>query len=445
MSDIHNSLSKLVVRNLLGQATPEEIVQLEEWASLSVENRIWLKRFNDEDWLLSQFELCYKIDVNECAEEFSRRLDARKIKKAKVVRLRRRIYQAAGVLLFIVAAAWMYKRWIYDPSSPVAVAQKDAKGADRKQEQQPSSREQSASIPEQITQPVRAVNKRIRTGKKSSGARTAKLPVMARAKRRSPPVADAPDPAVNSTFTTAQTRDHSEMKFVYSKIVSSNEIPLNKLLRKGVKTHAIQNLDHALLKEHHLPDNSNVSLNAMSEMNYPYSFDSVMRWIEIKGEAYFEVRKNDSLPFFVLADSVCIESTGGDFNVRSYSEDKETEVTALKGKLIVVAGLYHTTLEPGQSALITKGGTIEKHTTKNAEKVIAWTKGLFFFDEDNISSVGSEIARWYGLTFRNTGKIKTGVRYNGLRKLAVTDVIKQLKTTDNKTHLKLQGKELITE
>lgn len=48
-------------------------------------------------------------------------------------------------------------------------------------------------------------------------------------------------------------------------------------------------------------------MNAMSELRYPVAFGGDTREVELKGEAYFEVKKNEAKPFIVKTD---------EFNVR---------------------------------------------------------------------------------------------------------------------------------
>ena len=41
-------LSYLVIRYITEEATPSEKMKLEEWISLSTENRVWFDRFRNE-------------------------------------------------------------------------------------------------------------------------------------------------------------------------------------------------------------------------------------------------------------------------------------------------------------------------------------------------------------------------------------------------------------
>ena len=83
-----------------------------------------------------------------------------------------------------------------------------------------------------------------------------------------------------------------------------------------------------------LPDSSVVWLNANACLRYPREFSGQARQVEIKGEAFFEVRKDEKKPFIVRTDGIGIRVLGTTFNVDA--EPEKTAVTLITGKI----GLY---------------------------------------------------------------------------------------------------------
>ena len=73
-----------------------------------------------------------------------------------------------------------------------------------------------------------------------------------------------------------------------------------------------------------LPDSSIVWLNANACLRYPREFSEQVRQVEIKGEAFFEVRKDEKKPFIVQTDGIGIRVLGTTFNV-----DAEPELRSL--------------------------------------------------------------------------------------------------------------------
>lgn len=85
-----------------------------------------------------------------------------------------------------------------------------------------------------------------------------------------------------------------------------------------------------------LPDGSVVCLNSGSVLKYDPAFlRKKNREVYLIGEGYFEVQKNPEKPFIVHADDINVKVLGTVFNVRSYPEDSEIEVSLIKGKVNV--------------------------------------------------------------------------------------------------------------
>lgn len=84
-----------------------------------------------------------------------------------------------------------------------------------------------------------------------------------------------------------------------------------------------------------LSDGTEVWLNSGSEIRYPAIFDHSQREIYLKGEAYFEVEKNEEAPFYVHTDEIDIRVLGTCFNVKSYPEDDVTETTLVEGLITI--------------------------------------------------------------------------------------------------------------
>ena len=83
----------------------------------------------------------------------------------------------------------------------------------------------------------------------------------------------------------------------------------------------------------YLPDGTLVWLNAGSRMTYSQGFGVDNRMIELEGEGYFEVRRNEKLPFFVKTKDLQLQVLGTKFNFRDYPEDHEVVVSLLEGKV----------------------------------------------------------------------------------------------------------------
>ena len=145
-----------------------------------------------------------------------------------------------------------------------------------------------------------------------------------------------------------------------------------------------------------LPDSSVVWLNANACLRYPREFSEQIRQVEIKGEAFFEVRKDEKKPFIVQTDGIGIRVLGTTFNVDA--EPEKTEITLLTGKI----GLYKYTnqsqtadriLLPGERAVFLKSDNKLSISTIRPENTISWVTGIFKFKDNSLADIMQELQR----------------------------------------------------
>lgn len=143
-----------------------------------------------------------------------------------------------------------------------------------------------------------------------------------------------------------------------------------------------------------LSDGTRVWLNTDSELSYPSSFDTVSRVVTLRGEAYFEVAKS-SVPFIVRTERMDVRVLGTSFNVMSYSEEPEVQVTLEEGRVQVDAQDAHRILVPGQQAVFAKADSLLQVRDVDTEVYTGWRKGEFVFDNETFASVARKLSRWY--------------------------------------------------
>ena len=82
-----------------------------------------------------------------------------------------------------------------------------------------------------------------------------------------------------------------------------------------------------------LPDSSVVLLNGNSQIRYNQNFNKDNRNVKLKGEGYFEVRRNLSKQFVVSTSELDIKVFGTSFNVKAYGNDQSIEVGLTTGHI----------------------------------------------------------------------------------------------------------------
>lgn len=81
-----------------------------------------------------------------------------------------------------------------------------------------------------------------------------------------------------------------------------------------------------------LSDGTTVYLNAESELMYPVKFRGNDRRVFLKGEAYFDVKRDTSKPFIVEANSLDVRVLGTEFGVRAYQDETCIRTTLKREK-----------------------------------------------------------------------------------------------------------------
>jgi len=182
-----------------------------------------------------------------------------------------------------------------------------------------------------------------------------------------------------------------------------------------------------------LSDGTKVWLNAGSSLRFPIKFSAAQRRVEITGEAYFEVARNATKPFFVSAGSEEIKVLGTHFNVNAYADEQMVKTTLLEGSVKIND---KTLLQPGEAY---GNGIVSK---VDADASVAWVFGYFQFEHADIRSVMRQLSRWYGVEVRYEGKI-TSELFGGeiQRNLKLSEVLDLLSGTG--IHYTLNDKMLI--
>lgn len=147
-----------------------------------------------------------------------------------------------------------------------------------------------------------------------------------------------------------------------------------------------------------LPDGSTVWLNAGSKMIYSQGFGVSDRRLAFQGEGYFEVEKNDEMPFLVQTHDVNVIVVGTKFNFRNYPEDEEAVVELLEGKVALENQLKEDAvryLSPNEKMVLHKATGEMDITSAKVKEATLWTENILLFDEDLLPDIVRELERSY--------------------------------------------------
>lgn len=151
-----------------------------------------------------------------------------------------------------------------------------------------------------------------------------------------------------------------------------------------------------------LPDGTKVWLNSGSKLTYAGDFNRSERIVNLEGEAFFNVTKNQSKRFKVRTSDVDIVVKGTSFDVSAYNDDREISVSLLEGKVVITdkTGKYMTDLNPDELAIISRQNLKYTLFKDDANTYRSWTQDQLIFYNEDIYEVTKKLERWYGINIK---------------------------------------------
>jgi ferric-dicitrate binding protein FerR (iron transport regulator) len=186
-----------------------------------------------------------------------------------------------------------------------------------------------------------------------------------------------------------------------------------------------------------LLDNSQVILNAKSEIKYNKKSWKNNREVHLKGEAFFKVQKGKT--FTVVTDNGTVTVLGTQFNVNN--QTNFFEVICYEGKVKVVNNNKDYILTSNKSIRNSKGVSTENTLELTFDKP-TWTRGESNFRSVPLSEVLSALEKQFNIQFYSTNiddsLIFTGSFDNKNVDLALASVFKTVQV-----QYKIEGKKVI--
>lgn len=150
----------------------------------------------------------------------------------------------------------------------------------------------------------------------------------------------------------------------------------------------------------YLPDGTLVWLNAGSKIVYSQGFGVDDRRLVMEGEGYFEVVRNEQIPFEINTKEVNLRVLGTKFNFRNYPDDEEVTVNLMEGKVALhneVKSMPELYLEPDEKMVMNKAtGNMVKSKAKAARSNV-WINDELFFDEALLEDIAKRLERSYNV------------------------------------------------
>ena len=192
------------------------------------------------------------------------------------------------------------------------------------------------------------------------------------------------------------------LSFLYNYFLqpSKSEITPGQIVMQEIKT------AFGTRTKFQLADGTTVWLNSGSTLRFPASFHNLdERKVELNGEGYFNVTKNDAKPFIVNTSELGVKVYGTCFNVSAYNEYNTMTVALEEGKVALVKDY-----SGGQKELmVMKPNDIVEYDSEknklyhssnsNMKRYTSWKNGYIVFYGDHIENVVKKLEKWYNVEF----------------------------------------------
>ncbi|RZT95856.1 FecR family protein [Ancylomarina subtilis] len=152
-----------------------------------------------------------------------------------------------------------------------------------------------------------------------------------------------------------------------------------------------------------LADGSQIQLNVNSKLIYPNHFGDNKRLVKLKGEAFFNIKRDTSKPFIIESGKTLIKVLGTSFNIRNITGNQtlvsvNTGVVSFKVK----NNGQEIILKKGQVGLFKDNQlTLLNKPNRNCD---SWRTGSLSFKNTPFIQVLEDIERLYKVKFKNENK-----------------------------------------
>lgn len=167
----------------------------------------------------------------------------------------------------------------------------------------------------------------------------------------------------------------------------------------------------AILK---LYDGTTVWLNAASTLRYPNVFAGKSRNVELDGEAYFDVKHKDNIPFIVSTEKLDIEVLGTKFNVFAYNGQNEFTAYLEEGAIQIYTNSDKSNsllLYPNEVAEL-KENMLAKRSVSNKDFLL-WKEGIYAFDDLPFQEIINKLELYYDIKIEINNPALAEYKFSG--------------------------------
>jgi len=194
--------------------------------------------------------------------------------------------------------------------------------------------------------------------------------------------------------------------------------------------------------ETNLPDGTKISINKNSKISYSENFNKKERKIELEGDAYFKVEKDQTKPFIIKAESFYVEVLGTEFYVNSDFKNRKVVVT--EGTVAV-----YQRKDKSDKVILTAGEEIIFDKKENKlrkietfdKNCLAWKTKIFNFNNQSLEDIFARLEAVYEVKFEfKNPELKNCTQSVSFENQTIDEILNVLKATFDKIKFQKAGK-----
>jgi ferric-dicitrate binding protein FerR (iron transport regulator) len=155
-----------------------------------------------------------------------------------------------------------------------------------------------------------------------------------------------------------------------------------------------------------LPDGSTVWLQPKTHLSYNQS-DRVYRQVNLRGEAFFEVKRDEVRPFLIYSGKMTTKVLGTSFNVKAYPETEKFEVSVVTGKVSVTnESNKEVFVTPKQQVVLENKSDALTINELPKDKTFYWELASLTFDDISMQDVVDNIEQNFNVKIHLNQKLR---------------------------------------
>lgn len=148
------------------------------------------------------------------------------------------------------------------------------------------------------------------------------------------------------------------------------------------------------LKEQQLKDGTQVDLNQFSSIAYEDATDGT-RMVELKGDAFFDVARDEEHPFVIRTEEIEVKVLGTSFYVDARDDVDQVQVIVASGTVAMEVGTKKLILEKGEIGTYLKSNEQLSKKQNDDVNYMAWKTNRLVYEEALLEKVIFDLNRTF--------------------------------------------------